>query len=118
MKDVNIPKEFTENEVQAILGNTCIVYVYRDHCPRCGPMKELLSILESKYQHLTFLSVIGNDPNLEFCKRLGVDETPSVVLFVGGSQPLVLKDPVRVAEEIKKVANAKDTEKNSAGEVS
>ena len=117
MKDIQIGKELSEEEIQETLGPLAVIYVHQKACPRCGPVKDLVQALAYEYKGLRFYSIEATDPNLEFCQRIGIDETPSVVVFMKNRFEIPMTDPVKITNEIKKAAHEEIKQREGAVEL-
>ena len=117
MKDIQVGKELSEEEIKDTIGDPSVIYVHQKACPRCGPVKDLVHSLEAEYQDLMFYSLEAVGLNLEFCQRIEIDETPSVVVFIGNKFSTPMTEPTKIVEEIKKVANEETKQREGSVEL-
>ena len=82
-KDIT-EKQFDEMVLETSKRVPVVVDFYTDWCPPCRNMTPLLAEMAEEYKGAFFLAKINTDKNITLTAEYGVEEIPTVFLFVDG----------------------------------
>ncbi len=79
------------------------MFIHKNTCPLCKPFMEMALTLEAFFskEGVRFVRLLAEEPNLELCEKLGVDQVPCLVIFVHDKIVNKTYSPVRTTELIK-----------------